>query len=334
MIMVMWIGMKRNSLSINIVLFFMIFFASCIFKPDIQAPYFGREPPGETPEIFCPDVISYPGNKFREGDINFWPVGLHCIFCRFGEGIEDYTIFESECSNGFWSNPKISDIFPDGAYLPCVTPDGNEIIFTPVESAGTPTPQLYSIKWEQGSWTEPVYICGGMYPSVTKTGNLYYTDGRFIVCRKKYKEGFQEKTIVGKDVLMNFNDGHPFIDPDETYLIYDTNDELFITYSDTEKNWSPPQKMNIQGIKARVSYDGKFIFYHSAGDIWWVDAGIIEKLRPRHMRYGGNLSIKNIRLFESELFSALEEIHSTPTILNSGNKNVSFNYGGCRNQNN
>jgi len=33
-----------------------------------------------------------------------------------------------------------------------------------------------------------------------------------------------------------------------------------------------------------LSPDGKYLFYQSRGDIYWVDAKIIEELKPRDLK--------------------------------------------------
>jgi hypothetical protein len=243
----------------------------------LAGSYLGQKPPGMTPEIFASGIVSIEGREYSEGDINFWPDGNRCIFSRFGEDIPDFTIFELENIDGIWTIPEKSKIFTKGAYLTCISPDGKEIVFTSSETAKSWPPQLYIIRNENGKWTSPVPLCLGMYPSMTKTGKLYYTDGQYIVCRERTRGMYQEKEIAGKKVFTNFNDGHPFIAPDESFIIYDTNDELFISFSKGNKLWTKPKKMGIKGIKARMTYDGKYLFFHRDGDIYWINAKVINK---------------------------------------------------------
>lgn len=82
---------------------------------------------------------------------------------------------------------------------------------------------------------------------------------------------------------------HPFIAPDESYLIFDAQAEgrgksqLFICFKDLSGNWTEAikfdKKINATFTEniANVSPDGKYLFFHRNNDIYWVDANIIEE---------------------------------------------------------
>ena len=88
-------------------------------------------------------------------------------------------------------------------------------------------------------------------------------------------------------------DAHPFIAPDESYLIFDSNrpggfgeTDLYVCFRDSRGNWSEAVNLgetinSSEGIGlAMISPDGKYLFYTYRNDIYWVDANIIETLRP------------------------------------------------------
>ena len=87
-----------------------------------------------------------------------------------------------------------------------------------------------------------------------------------------------------------------FIAPDESYLIFSSdrpggfgNVDLYISYKKGDGTWTEPKNMgrNINSggaVFPSVTDDGRFLFFQSRrggnGDIYWVDAKIIEELKP------------------------------------------------------
>jgi len=94
---------------------------------------------------------------------------------------------------------------------------------------------------------------------------------------------------------------HPFIAPDESYLIWDSKREdgfgdsdLYISFRQEDGTWSSAVNMGdkVNSDKwdayASVTPDGKYILFNREineddrnVDIYWVDAKVIETLRPK-----------------------------------------------------
>ncbi|MFC6978023.1 hypothetical protein [Microbulbifer taiwanensis] len=94
---------------------------------------------------------------------------------------------------------------------------------------------------------------------------------------------------------------HPFIAPDESYLIWDSKrdggyggSDLYISFRQEDGSWGPAINMGekINSDKwdayASVTPDGKYILFNRGidddndnVDIYWVDAQVIEALRPK-----------------------------------------------------
>ena len=93
---------------------------------------------------------------------------------------------------------------------------------------------------------------------------------------------------------------HPFIAPDESYLLFDSerangfgDSDIYISYRQQNGEWGAPinlgDKINTEAWEAAatVTPDGKYLFFNrNIGsdefenvDIFWVDAQIIETLR-------------------------------------------------------
>lgn len=92
---------------------------------------------------------------------------------------------------------------------------------------------------------------------------------------------------------------HPFIAPDESYLIWDSEREggfgasdLYISFRQENGSWGPAinmgKEVNSSGwdAYATVTPDGKYMLFNRGMnedntnvDIYWIDAKIIEQLR-------------------------------------------------------
>ncbi|MGE3468256.1 MAG: hypothetical protein AB7J13_15160, partial [Pyrinomonadaceae bacterium] len=95
---------------------------------------------------------------------------------------------------------------------------------------------------------------------------------------------------------------HPFIAPDESYLIFDSKREdgfgdsdIFISYRQQNGEWGAPinlgSKINTEAWEASASVtpDGKYLFFnrnmgsdkYENVDIFWVSTEVLENLRPK-----------------------------------------------------
>ena len=133
-----------------------------------------------------------------------------------------------------------------------------------------------------------------MFASITSDGALYITRGRDGISRQEYKDGKYLKFVSLNDPInLPRVDFHPFISPDETYLIFDSYDrpeniggaDLYISFRKKDGSWSSPvhlgEEINTQGWEGCpfVSRDGKYLFFTREGDIYWVSIELIKRLR-------------------------------------------------------
>lgn len=88
----------------------------------LKGPYPGQKPPGMTPELFTPGILS---TKEREYCITFFGDGRECYFQRGRE------ILVTEEKNDKWTQPEIAPFsgkYPNGD--PFISPDGKKLFFT------------------------------------------------------------------------------------------------------------------------------------------------------------------------------------------------------------
>ena len=83
-----------------------------------------------------------------------------------------------------------------------------------------------------------------------------------------------------------------FVAPDESYLIFAANrpgglgsGDLYVSFRNQDGTWTPSKSLG-DGINTEtddfcpyVSVDGKYLFYASRGDIYWVSMDVIMNTR-------------------------------------------------------
>jgi len=192
------------------------------------------------------------------------------------------------------------DIFE---FEPCISPAGDKLYYgsrrpLPGNKENNQSADIWVVTKTKDKWSEPEYIGSNMmYVSVAANGNLYYTgmtEGASMrgICKMEYKNGDYSEPIFLRDEV-NFMPGtaHPYIAPDESYLIFDAQPkgaentpDLFISFKKDDGTWTKAINMGEEINKGRemcasVSPDGKYFFFSRDGDIYWVDAKIIENLK-------------------------------------------------------
>jgi hypothetical protein len=276
--------------------------------PILTGPYLGQKPPGMVPEVFAPGFIST--EQFEFG-ITFSRDGKECFFTRRPtfEG-SDNRIYHSQWIDGRWSRPTrasfAADVFE---FIPIVSVNGEKLFFY----SERPKPQdtdldgnLWLVEKKGSGWGEGRFFQAPanrkycMMVSEAKNGTIYFS-GIFAGKRGMFRAACQAGEYGEMERLPEeinaIRPAHPFIAPDESYLIMDAQvagmgqPELFISFRKADGGWTRALNMGqaINATKtefaASVSPDGKFLFFHRRvngnGDIYWVDAGIIDELRAK-----------------------------------------------------
>jgi len=304
--------MKQRAIYVGILLSLCIVFNCCAQQDDfpvLKGPYLGQKPPGMIPELFAPGIISREDT--REFAITFSPDGRECFFCRL---LTNTFILTTKEVNGKWTDPDVAGFSGKNFdFEPHITPDGSRLVFgsnrpLPGSEKAIGFPQFYCEKDANG-WSSPKPLGSPfkerfvMYVSVTNDGTIYFTgneNGKDGIYMSKYRNGqYQSPVALGENINYLPTSAHPFISPDESYLIYDAqpqegNADLFISFKKKDGTWTKSvslgEKFNTDwnDMVAFVSRDGEYLFFSrlkpGKGDIYWVDAKIIEELRPDGLR--------------------------------------------------
>lgn len=260
----------------------------------LSGPYLGQQPPGMEPEIFAPGIVSDP--NFTEYSGAFSPDGSEYYFYRFSEDSPSRLLF-SQVVDGNWTAPvQLAFTAAYGASEPYVTPDNQRLYFlweNPASAAQAGFAAYYFADRTSTGWSEPVYAGAGMFLSASRDGQLYTTDISSITSRRTYlarvstRDGFftgYEKVSIQAHYG---SQAHPCISPDGSYLLFDVQggNYLYVSFKNADGTWGEAIDLTKHGFDslaggATISPDGKYLFFSLRGDIWWVDIGVIENLRP------------------------------------------------------
>jgi hypothetical protein len=285
--------------------------ATLRFKPGtktgLAGPYLGQTPPGLTPAVFAPGLVSVEGQF--DFAITFTPDGREVYFTQRKEG-EPNRLMMSRLETDGWTAPEAAAFakgFPDAE--PHVTPDGRALYF------GSRRPQPGSAKSDDGiwvvtrtaggTWGAPRYHGPGMYVSSARSGNLYMTDvtnaagtGEGAAIVYPWTAGrFGRPQRLGGGVNTPRVADHAFVAPDESYILLDSTrpggeGDLYVCFRRPDGSWSEAVNLgdavNTPGTTfcPSVSPDGRYIFYTANNDIYWVSAKILEPLRARVLGAG------------------------------------------------
>jgi len=99
---------------------------------------------------------------------------------------------------------------------------------------------------------------------------------------------------LSKEINMGKWNAHPFISPNESYILWDGernsgfgDNDIYISFKQQNGLWGSAinlgSKVNTGAEEngAYVTPDGKYLFFNRNGDIYWLDAKIIENLRVK-----------------------------------------------------
>ena len=98
--------------------------------------------------------------------------------------------------------------------------------------------------------------------------------------------------ILPKEINSPYAEGKPYIAPDEHFLLFirydmpesiDGGRGLYISFKKQDGSWTLAKNTNIFGSLPKFTPDGKYFFFSRGGDIYWVDAKVIEILKPKDL---------------------------------------------------
>lgn len=253
---------------------------SCAKKDDfpvLKGPYFGQKPPGITPEIFAPGIIS---TGFDELFGSFTPDGKEFYYILGGEPV--WTILVLKEENGVWTKPEVAPFSPKYRGKFCLSPDGNKVVLTslrPLNGKGEPSKIFHTwiVERTKTGWGEPKLIKildNAFAPSLAANGNLYFfidRQGKNDLYMSQFINGrYTEPVNLGNAVNSARDEIDPFIAPDESYLMFRSDRRegagIYICYKNEDGSWTQAKHMGAEINSfdwvniGSVTPDGKYIF--------------------------------------------------------------------------
>ncbi len=263
--------------------------------PHLEGPYMGQEPPGMVAEPFAPGIISTDG---WEVEGVFAPGMKEFYYTTSLEEPFRPTVIGFRQQGNVWK--KFTEFRRRGELS--FSPDGSRMHMA----------KGYKDRMEEG-WSERKSL-GSAFKEIqimrltASSKGTYVLDevgmpnGDGVIRYSRLIDGVREAPKpFGAAINTGRMNAHPFIAPDESYLIWDGEREdgfgdsdLYISFRKEDGSWGPAinmgDKVNTErwDAYASVTPDGKYILFNRGMDdennnidIYWIDAKIIETLRPQ-----------------------------------------------------
>ena len=295
--------MKRFSVFISMLLTFLAVSGQSHAQdelPVLEGPYLGQKPPGSTPEVFAPGIVSTE----EWGDAGGFSLDMNEFYVGRWRWVDNKTERKSvtfKKVDNRWHEIAVSD----GTRRPFHSPDGKTLHF------GSKYKERTADGWSEmkslGPSFEEIRIMG---LTASAKGTLVLdevgSDGDGILRYSRLVDGKREEpTPFGKEINTGTWNAHPFIAPDESYIMWDGEREsgygssdLYISFRRKDGSWGEAinlgDKVNTDAEEGgpSITPDGKYLFFNrmvplatgdtgSQSDLYWIDAQIIEDLRPK-----------------------------------------------------
>ena len=304
--------MKFLAVCTGLMVIFFLFAANSPAKDDftdLRGPYVDQKRPGQTPRLFAPGIVSTSKPEFNAA---FSPDGNEFYF-SISQSSGRETMMVMKLKNSQWTFPKSpAFVSPQKDCDPFFSRDGSRLYFISTRpKRNKPSSRdwdIWFVKKTKSGWSEPENIGPPVnsdhdeyYVSLTKDKTIYFASNRSggsgsfdIYCSKLRNNQYSKPKNLGARINTRYLEHDPLIAPDESYIVFTSvnrpdgfgSGDLYISFRAKDNSWSKAINMgklfNSKGYDfcPMVSPDGKYFFFTSQRDIYWVSIKAIEKLRP------------------------------------------------------
>jgi hypothetical protein len=268
--------------------------------PAVEDGYFGEKPPGLMPKLFDPKIVS-PDGRFEGG--TFSPNMKEFYFTRKNGKYKKRKFYVIRYEKNSWGHESETDI-----RWPQFSTDGN-MMYGGKE---------YRERTDTG-WSAPKNQTEFLKEqahgiSLSSKGTYYFPffkkedNGHGNIGYSRLIDGKHENPVkMGPEINKGEYIAHPYIAPDESYLMWDVEREdghgksdIYISFRRKDGSWLPAMNMGplinteLQESSPSVTHDGKYLFFtrgdweikedgtnNYVGKRYWVDTQVIEKFRPK-----------------------------------------------------
>ncbi|WP_394748875.1 serine hydrolase [Spongiimicrobium salis] len=269
--------------------------------PHIKQLFLKQKPPGRTPEIIAPGIVTTEEHFI--GGITFSPDMKAMYTVKKGGKYEDFTPLVIRYEQNTWQEESVTDIKHS-----VFSKDGNIIYkgnqykkrtasgWSDFKSLGTP----FEDKFIMGiSISDQKTIFFSHFNEPEIDGSIRYSrliDGKYESSQK-----------LGKQINNGKPLGHPYIAPDESYILWDAvreegygDSDLYISFKQENGSWGAAINLGAEinteqsDSGPNVTPDGKYLTFSRGGYTvnedgsfyvftkpYWVSTQVIEDLRSK-----------------------------------------------------
>lgn len=284
----------------------------------MRSPYLGQPLPTVVPELFAPGVVSTDDaielNGVFAPDLKefFFARLIDGVQTMFHSELVDgvWTVPRELLLFPGQTRAVADDM--------ALSPDGRELYFLGSHPGGVGATDIWRSRRVDGKWSTAEVLpppintnAGEVYPVVVGDGSLYFTSSRAggvgprssLYRAQRLKDGsFAPPVVLPAPINSEFGIGDTYVSPDESYMVFGSprppslgSGDLFVSFRRNDGGWSPPahlgETINTEDTDfcPMVTPDGKYLFFSrrrgaswkeaTAGDVYWVDAKVLEKVR-------------------------------------------------------
>ena len=260
-------------------------------------PYMGQEPPGLTPKVFAPGLISLP-NRCEHG-LSLSKDGRECYLAIRAANWSSSQIMVMCYENGQWTTPVQAAFSDSQSICPSLADNDQSLYFSrsldiwrvrrSPTGSGTQGWSQPEIVGSPASSPQAEYSC-----HISSLGNLWTCSWRMggvggcDVWRVSSKEGqFAEATNL-RTLNASASDCQPVPGPNEDYVLFHSDRaggfggaDLYISFADGQGGWTAPRNLGPIINSSRndavpyLSPDHKYLFFSrddtpADTNIYWV----------------------------------------------------------------
>lgn len=270
-------------------------FAAIIYsEAKAQITYPDALPAADTPHVFAPGLVS---DGLNNRDFTISPSGDEVFFTLQQPRFISSTVLYMRKENGKWSKPMVAPFSGKWRDLEAFfSPDGQTVYFSsdrPLkEGEAKKDFDIWKVKrLANGKYAEPENLGSTVnsikdefYPSVTKTGDLYFTvqaaygkGSEDIVECKLTDKGYAAPVSLPEDINTKFDEFNAFADPDGQFIIFTCygrpddmgRGDMYIARKDAAGKWLPAKHLPAPFNSPLLDYcpyvtpDKKYLFFTS-----------------------------------------------------------------------
>ncbi|MGB3467912.1 MAG: hypothetical protein WBA74_21685 [Cyclobacteriaceae bacterium] len=238
--------------------------------------------------IFAPGIIS---TMHKERDLAISPDGNRMLFTKSAQNGAFSVIMETVKAGNNWSDPEVVAFSGNYSDLePAYAPDGNTLYFAsnrPVTGDQPKDFDIWKVGFDDGQWGTPQRLDAAVntsgnefYPSVSRSGNLYFTASpdfqrkkEDIFIARKVNGSYERAMLLSDSINTSYYEFNAFIDPDEEYIIFSSwgrpdgkgGGDLYLCEKDNDGKWQQARPLSINTNVLEycpfVSPDKKYFFF-------------------------------------------------------------------------